>query len=61
MPTHMFASSMVIFDAKVDQERTGFKALETEMDAITDAAMEAAERFLEGTHSSHQESTKKAS
>ncbi|MET4455450.1 ATP-binding protein [Bradyrhizobium sp. RT3b] len=34
-------------DAKVDQERTGFKALETELEAITDAAMESAERFLE--------------
>jgi hypothetical protein len=34
-------------DAKVDQERTGFKALESEMDAIIDTTMEAAERFLE--------------
>jgi hypothetical protein len=30
----------------VDQERTGFKALASEMDAIKDAALEAAERFL---------------
>ena len=34
-------------DAKVDQERTGFKALDGEMDAIVDAALGAAERFLE--------------
>lgn len=34
-------------DTKVDQERTGFKALEIEMDAVIDAAMDAAERFLE--------------
>ena len=34
-------------DAKVDQERTGFKALESEMDAIIETAMDAAERFLE--------------
>ncbi|UGY27446.1 ATP-binding protein [Bradyrhizobium septentrionale] len=33
-------------DAKVDQERTGFKALESEIEAVTDAAIEAAERFL---------------
>jgi hypothetical protein len=34
-------------DAKVDQERTGFKALESEMEAIIETAMEAAERFLD--------------
>ncbi len=34
-------------DAKVDQERTGFKSLESEIDAIKDAALDAAERFLE--------------
>jgi hypothetical protein len=34
-------------DSRVDQERTGFKALESEMDAITDTAIEAAERFLD--------------
>jgi hypothetical protein len=31
----------------VDQERTSFKALESEISAITDAAMDAAERFLD--------------
>ena len=34
-------------DTKVDQERTGFKALDSELDAIIDTAMEASERFLE--------------
>jgi hypothetical protein len=33
-------------DEKVDQERTGFKALASEIDAIKEAALEAAERFL---------------
>jgi len=32
---------------RVDQERTSFKALESEIDAITDAAINAAERFLD--------------
>jgi hypothetical protein len=34
-------------DRKVDQERTGFKALAAEMDAITEAAIASAELFLE--------------
>ncbi|TIN00461.1 MAG: ATP-binding protein [Mesorhizobium sp.] len=34
-------------DAKVDQERTGFKALESEIEAIKECALDAAERFLE--------------
>lgn len=34
-------------DTKVDQERTGFKALESEMEAIIETAMGAVERFLD--------------
>ncbi|TPN75961.1 ATP-binding protein [Mesorhizobium sp. CU2] len=34
-------------DARVDQERTGFKSLESEIEAIKEAALEAAEQFLE--------------
>lgn len=33
-------------DNRVDQERTGFKALESEIEAVTQAALDAAERFL---------------
>ncbi len=34
-------------NARVDQERTGFKSLESEIEAIKESALEAAERFLE--------------
>ncbi|TIS98070.1 ATP-binding protein [Mesorhizobium sp.] len=34
-------------DSRVDQERTGFKTLESEIEAIKQAALDAAERFLE--------------
>jgi hypothetical protein len=34
-------------NTKVDQERTSFKALESEMDAIVDKAMASVERFLD--------------
>jgi hypothetical protein len=39
--------SSEFLDASVDQERTGFKALETEMEGITQTAISAAEKFLD--------------
>lgn len=34
-------------DTRVDQERTGFKSLDSEIEAIKEAALDAAEQFLE--------------